>query len=220
VVGYRQCTKFGAWGTNLRIPRLFLELGSNVRQFSSRLGSHTGTVSHGAESFSYRMVTPDAGAIDTAITSTLRFGVGLPHGLYTGLEAELGGITAQSAASVEMQSGGVFGNPALSATTGMYIGALGIAGIRGTTRRATFAVEAAGGVRTERYRFASSYHDCESTSAINVSQGVVEARARAELWLNPWLTAGVSLGTSVVEHDDWLAGLYVGFHSRAFAGGR
>ncbi len=220
VVGYRQCTKFGAWSTNLRLPRLFIELGSNVRQFGSRLGSHGGTVSHGAESFSYRMVMPESGAIDTALTSTMRFGFGMPHGLYAGVEAELGGITAQRAGTVAMETPGTFGRPDLDATTGMFIGALGIAGVRGTAGRATFAVEAAGGVRTARYRFASTYHNCETTSAISVSEGVVEARARAELWMSPWLTAGVSLGTSVVDRGDWLAGAYLGFHSRAFAGGR
>ncbi|NVB82979.1 MAG: hypothetical protein HOV81_31665 [Kofleriaceae bacterium] len=219
VVGYRQCTKFGAWGTNLRLPRLFIELGTNVRQFGSRLGSHAGTVSHGAESFSYRMVMPETGGLDTAVTSAMRLGIGLPHGLYAGAEAELGGISAQGG-TVEMQAPGAFGTPQLDASTGMYIGLLGIAGLRGTAGRATFGLEAAGGVRTERYRFASTYHNCETTSVIGVSEAVVEARARAELWLNPWITAGVSLGTSVVERNDWLAGAYFGFHTRAFAGGR
>lgn len=219
VVGYRQCTKFGAWSTNLRLPRFFVELGTNVRQFGSRLGSHTGTVSHGSESFSYRMVMPEAGGLDTAVTSAMRLGIGMPHGLYAGLEGELGGISARGGA-VEMQTAGTFGLPQLDAATGMYLGALGIAGLRGTAGRATFGLEAAGGVRAERYRFASTYHNCETTSVIGVTEAVVEARARAELWLNPWVTAGVSLGTSVIERDNWLAGAYVGFHTRAFAGGR
>jgi hypothetical protein len=219
VVGYRQCTKFGAWSANLRMPRLFIELGTNVRQFGSRLGSHAGTVSHGTESFSYRMVMPESGGLDTAVTSAMRLGIGMPHGLYAGAEAELGGISARGG-TVEMQAPGVFGTPQLDASTGMYIGLLGIAGLRGSAGRATFGLEAAGGVRTERYRFASTYHNCETTSAIVVSEAVVEARARAELWLNPWITAGVSLGTSVVDRNDWLAGAYFGFHTRAFAGGR
>lgn len=218
VVGYRQCTKFGAWGTNLRMPRFFLELGTNVRQFEG-LGSHSGTVTHGVESFSYRMVMPDSDTLATAVTSTMRLGIGTRHGFYAGLEGELGGIGAQSG-SVEMQAQGSFGSPQLDAATGMYMGAFGIAGVRGSAGRATFAIEGAGGVRSERYRFASTYHLCETTDVIAVTDGVVEARARAELWLNPWVTAGVSLGTSVVHRDDWLAGAYFGFHSRAFGGGR
>lgn len=220
VVGYRQCTKFGAWSTNPRVPRIFVELGTNVRQFTSRLGSESGTVSHGTENFSYRMVMPESGAVDTAMTSVIRLGVALPHGLYAGVESELGGITAQRSGTVEMQSSGTFGTPELDAQTGMYIGTVGLAGLRGSTRRGSFALEAAGGMRTERYRFASTYHDCESTSAINVNQAVVEARARAELWVNPWLTAGAALGTSVLDRGDWLAGVYLGIHTRTFDGGR
>lgn len=55
---------------------------------------------------------------------------------------------------------------------------------------------------------------------ISQTRGIVEARARGELWLNPWITAGAIMGASVVDQGDWMAGLYVGFHSRAFAGGR
>jgi hypothetical protein len=222
VHGYRHCTKFGAWGGNLRLPKLFVELGSNMRQFASGLPQQQGQVTHGLESFSYRVVMPQSqGApIDTAMTTTLRIGVIPAHGFYTAIESELGGLTSPASASTEMMSTGTYGGPQLAQQGGVVIGAYGVAGVRGTLGRATLAVEGAGGVRSTRYHFDSTYHACESTSTIAVTRGVVEARARAEVWAGPWFTFGATVGANLAERGDWLAGLYLGLHSRAFAGGR
>ena len=225
VVGYRQCTKFGAWANNTKMPRMFFELGSNVRQYTTGLGAQSGNVEHGAESFSYRVMMPTESerARDVAVTTALRFGVGLPHHLYTGVEVELGGLVAPAAATAEMTSTGSFGAPSMSQSGGMVFGALGLAGLRGTTSRGSFAIEAAGGVRNTSYNFHSSYHLCEETTSVNDTRGVVEARARAELWLGPWFTAGATLGANVLSigsGGDWLAGIYLGLHTRAFGGSR
>ena len=67
--------------------------------------------------------------------------------------------------------------------------------------------------------FAKAGND-SNARAIVANRSVVEARARAELWVSPWLTAGVSVGSNVLEKNDWMAGLYFGIHSRAFAGTR
>ena len=37
-------------------------------------------------------------------------------------------------------------------------------------------------------------------------------------WLH--LTAGVTVGSNVLDRGDWMAGVYLGAHSRAFAGTR
>jgi hypothetical protein len=221
VVGYRKCTKFGGWGMSTRLPRVFLELGSNMRQFANSIGTREGTVHHGAESFTYKMVMPAGAPPDSAITSAIRVGVGLPHGLYAGVEGELGGIVQPAAANAEMStSAGTFGSPNIDTKTSMVVGAYAIAGIRGGTRRGSVALEGAGGVRAVNYRFNSSYHHCEEITTINVVRGVVEARARAEVWLLPWITAGATLGANVTALDDWMAGLYLGVHNRTFGGRR
>src|SRR5205823_14245173 len=49
-------------------------------------------------------------------------------------------------------------------------------------------------------------------------EGVVEARARAALWVSPWVTVGGVLGTSMIARGEWTAGLFVGGHSWAFGG--
>jgi hypothetical protein len=70
------------------------------------------------------------------------------------------------------------------------------------------------------YKFASAYHNCASETTIVANRSVVEARARAEVWVSPWLTAGVTLGSNVLDRNDWMAGAFVGVHSRAFASSR
>ncbi|HEY5944337.1 MAG TPA: hypothetical protein VIV40_02550 [Kofleriaceae bacterium] len=222
VHGFRHCTKFGAWGKNLRFPRIFIEGGSNVRNFDSGLGDQTGSVTHGLESFSYRVVMPTASTRrDVALTSSLRVGFGIPHGFYSGLEFEIGGLVAPATATAEMTTTpGTFGSPNVSQTNGLVLGFSGIGGYRANGRRGSIAVEGAGGLRSVHYNFESNYHLCETSSTIVSTHSVVEARARAELWLNPWLTAGVTVGANVLEQADWMAGFYFGAHSRAFAGGR
>jgi len=100
------------------------------------------------------------------------------------------------------------------------IDSLGIIGVRGGAGPGTLGVEFAGGLRVASYGFHSSYHDCETSGAVTALEEVAEARARGELWLGPWITAGAVIGASVIERSAWMAGVYVGVHSRAFGGGR
>lgn len=221
VLGFRHCTKFGAWAKNMRFPRLFIEGGTMVRSFGSGLGDQTGSISHGLESFSYRVVMTGAEVHrDVAVTTNLRIGFGIPHGFYGGIEGEIGGLVAPASATAEMTSTGVFGSPNVQQQNGLVLGLAAVGGFRVNGGRGSLAIEGAGGLRSVRYTFASSYHECETDTTIVDNRSVVEARARAELWLSPWLTAGVTVGSNVVDQHDWMAGIYLGAHSRAFAGGR
>ena len=222
VVGYRQCTKYGAgWALHSRAPRIFLEVGSNVRNFDGGMSSaRTGTVWHGAEQFMVRMSTPEGSAgRAAAVTSTFRVGAAIGKSMYAGIEGELGGMTS-SPATAEMSNAGVFGMPDVDAQTPMVFGGAAIVGGRVSSGRASLAIEGAGGVRDVRYRYSSSYHNCEDMTIVDVVQPVLEARARAELWVNPWLTLGAQAGANVATRGDWMTGVFLGVHSRAFAGGR
>ena len=221
VHGYRHCTRFGAWGKNMRLPRFFFEAGTSMRSFPSALAGSTGSIQHGAESFSYRVVMPTAdGQRDLAVMSNLRVGFGISRHLYSGLEIEFGGLASPASASAEMTSSGTFGSPNVEQQRGIVLGVAAIGGYRISGGRGSLAIEGAGGERSVSYHFASAYHDCETSSTITAMRTVVEARARAELWLSPWVTAGVSVGSNVLEQSDWNAGLYLGLHTRAFAGSR
>jgi hypothetical protein len=221
VHGFRHCTKFGAWGKNLVIPRFFIEAGMSVRSFASSLGGAHGSLSHGAESFTYRVTMPTTQSHhDVAMTTSLRIGFGLGRGLYGGLEGEIGGLVSPAAASPEMASTGTFGSPDVEQQGGMVLGLTGVAGYRASGRRGAIALEGAAGIRSVRYNFESSYHNCETYTTIVSNRALIEARARAEAWLSPWLTVGVTLGSNVLDRNDWMAGLFFGAHSRAFAGSR
>jgi hypothetical protein len=222
VHGFRHCTKFGTWGKNLSVPRLFIEVGTSVRNFESGIGERNGTVQHGFEQFSYRVVMPpsEGAANDVAATTNLRLGFGIGHGLYSGLEFEIGGVVAPAQAQTEMMTTGTYGAPNVTQQNALYLGFTGIGGYRVSGRRGSIALEGAGGLRSVRYHFQSNYHLCEQSTTFVSNRGVIEARARGELWLSPWLTAGVTLGTNVLDQGDWMAGLYLGAHSRAFAGTR
>lgn len=218
VVGYRQCEKYGAWGTDLGMPRVAFETGVAVRRFESLLGNRTGTVAHGAESFTYRTVASRSDPLDTAVVAILRATVSLPRGLYVALEADLGGLAQPSSASAEMMSEGVFGSPALDQHRGFVVDGLGALGVRAQTKRLGFGAELLGGLRGVTYHFQSDYHHCAAGTDIHALAPVAEARARGDLWLTPWLTAGATIGTSLLERGAWMGGLYFGLHTRSFGG--
>jgi hypothetical protein len=221
VVGFRKCKTFGTWARVMSWPRMFVELGTSVRQFGSGLGARSGSVAHGDERFAFRTVMAEPiRAEDTAVMSVMRVGVGIGRGAYTAAELELGGLTSPAAATAEMMTSGAFGSPSLQQERGFAIGGLAVTGYRTTVGPTSIAVEGAAGVRTVQYHFASAYHDCAQTTSISETRGVVEARARAETWLGPWVSVGATVGTSVLARGDWMAGAYLGFHSRAFGGGR
>lgn len=221
VIGFRHCTKFGAWATNLRRPHIIVEGGAIVRQFGSLLDHQTGSVTHGTESFAYRVIAqPRSRPLDTAVLSTLRASASLSHGLYAAVEVDLGGLTQAGRAATEMLSTGSFGSPELRQDRGFLVDSLGTIGIHGAMHAGGLGVELAGGMRAVSYSFQSNYLTCQQATSITALAPVAEARVRGELWLSPWITAGVTIGTSVIEKGTWMGGLYLGVHTRAFGGER
>ncbi|MBV8760293.1 MAG: hypothetical protein JO257_23580 [Deltaproteobacteria bacterium] len=216
IEGYRECMRFGMWANNMVLPLVFIETGSAFRRFQTLAGG-TSTVTHGDESFAFRVVGPRA-HIDSAVTWTARFGVGLPHGLYVALEGEAGGIVSPIATGASMETTGTFGSPDLAAQKAMVIGGSAVAGVWTNGEVGALGVEAVGGVRNVMTSFDSTYYDCEQSASVSETRGVLEVRARGEVWVNPWVSIGATVGSSVIEHDDWMAGIYVGMRSRAYGG--
>ena len=83
-------------------------------------------------------------------------------------------------------------------------------GMRGGLGPFSLGAEVAGGVMQSSFPKQPS----EQTDAI------FEARGRAELWLAPWFTVGGAIGASLIDRGDWMAGLYLGVHTWAYAGDR
>lgn len=190
ILGMRECTPFGTWSQSMRFPSVFLDTGMHVRSLPVMVYG-TGMAQR---------------ASALASMAELRVGVDLPLHLYAALEGELGSASAPDAG--DLSGLRTDGEMSTGSTSGMFLGGYGVLGARFGTHAGLFALEAAAGAR----------HVTGVMS--DASTGAVEARARAEVWLGPWITLGGTLGTSVVERGDWMTGVYLGLHSRAFAGGR
>jgi hypothetical protein len=121
-----------------------------------------------------------------ARTISLRFTRMFRHGFWLGGEAETG-VLAEPGSNLA--------------------GAYGVAGVRGTIgTRVALAVELATGPRWVRY--ASELDD--------VAKLIAEPRVRAEVWVYPQWTLGTAIGSTLGGGDVWMAGIYVGLHSRPY----
>jgi hypothetical protein len=218
IVGHRRCTPFGLWSTS-PIGVVILELGTAVRTSASSLGEATGHVSHDSESFAYRATGTPVGMTspppETAVLTTLRLGFAPARNLYLAGELELGGL-ARTPNRVEMMSTGTFGAPSITPTSTLVVGGTAVAGLRGDLRGLTLGAEVAGGARVTSYLYESHYLSCVTTTSIQTTSSILEARARASLWLSPFINVGASVGASVIDRGGWMAGLHLGFASRAF----
>ena len=86
-------------------------------------------------------------------------------------------------------------------------GAAGLAGLRIGTGPFAIGVELAAGGRI-----------VESALGQVDIEPVLETRVLGELWLSPWFTVGGSIGSSVIDHGDRMASMYLGFHTYSFGG--
>ena len=187
VVGYRQCTRYGAWGSNLLDPDMFVQVGMNMRHFAS----------HGPSAAARTTMPPEANrGGDDALMFDERIGYPVTRGLYLAFDFELGN----------------FDNPDSKRTNDrdFVLDGLLSLGARGGVGPFSLGAELAGGVMQSSF----PQQPNESTDAI------VEARGRAELWLAPWFTVGGAIGASLIDRGDWMAGLYLGVHTWAYAGDR
>jgi hypothetical protein len=126
----------------------------------------------------------------TAIASALRLGWGFGAHTYVAAEGELGRLET-------------------TGTTGSLLGLLGVVGVRTGLPGAQLAAELAGGSR-------GVYgHDV----MLDAKSVVIEPRVRSELWIAPRVSLAATLGTSLVERRDWMVGVSVGVHGRAYGGG-
>jgi hypothetical protein len=195
---------------------MFLEVGTAMRRFASPLDAADGTVTHGAESFRYRVIGPAQAALDTAVVAQVRAGVGLRHGLYTAVELEAGGL-ADGGSEAEMMSSGMLGTPEIRSAGVAVLGASAVLGVRTRAGVLDLGLEGAAGARTLVYQYESHYLACETTSSVTATTPTLEARGKAALWITPFISLGVTAGRSLVD-DAWLTGVNIGVSTRAFGG--
>jgi hypothetical protein len=129
---------------------------------------------------------------DTSYTIAETISIATSRVSFIGFEVEISPNAAQ--------------NPAPGARA-YAAGAQLLLGLHGGTHRFGVATELAGGIRV-----------VETDLTDNGEQGVLEARAHADLWLTPWFTIGGLAGTSLLERGDWLIGIQLGLHTYSYAG--
>ncbi len=199
------------------MPVISLELGVATRSLASPLGEQTGSVTHDAQSFSYRVVGPasrPSAPLDNAVVGQLRVGGQIGHGFYLAGEMEIGALTSSSVAA-EMTSSGDLGTPTLTSSSTTLVGGVGVLGVGGRIAGVDLGLEVAGGGRAVLYSYDSSYLACQTTTTVAAGSAVLEGRARAAVWLSPHVTLSAAVGKSALD-DGMMGGLTIGFTNHAF----
>jgi hypothetical protein len=189
VVGYRRCPSYGVWGENLLAPYVFVDLGVNSWHFTTPGGDESPSTARSVSSVSSSSASSATSAARTKsrmLTYDERVGVGMRYGLYVAFDFELGAFASQP-----------------STSSGLL--ALVSAGIEHRLGPITLGGEVTGGVL--------AYSPANSTTLD--SQRVLEGRARADVWITPWLTLSGVVGTSLIDQG-WMAGGALGFHTHAY----
>lgn len=212
VVGYRTCAPYGAWSTTARLPRVSFEIGPWSSMIDLKDLAVEGSVMHSdGTSYAYRIVGSELGGQADVVGVRSRL-LGHRGASYLGLEGGVGGVVTQAMdrrtpmADVELES-----RTAAVATGGV------VAGGRVFVGRLSVGGEVMAGVRAVSVTSTSTHGACIVDDVQWSGAPTIEVRARGELWLTPWLTAGGYLGRDALGGQT-SAGLDLGFHLRAFDG--
>ena len=201
VVGYRSCAPFGAWSTTARLPRVSVEVGVWSSMIDLGGVDVGGSVTHtDGTSYSYRVVGSELGG-DAEVVGVRTRLVAHRGGLYLGLEGGVGGVV-QGATDHQAPMGQVdlTSETGAVAVGGVVLGGRVFAGRRGVSVAST-----------------SVHGACVVEDVHWSGEPTVELRARGDLWLTPWITAGAYLGRDALGGQT-SGGLDLGFHLRAFDG--
>jgi hypothetical protein len=137
-----------------------------------------------------RTTTPPTNDMDVngaATSVSFRFTMRTPFSTYMGGEAETGRFAGVEGSNIA--------------------GGYAVAGARAPIRLGSLSAELAGGWRSLR----------DSIDGPDHSFYILEPRVRGEMWLNPQLTLGAAAGAEVGGQHAWMAGIYIGVHSHAYA---
>jgi hypothetical protein len=122
-----------------------------------------------------------------------RIGTPIAGALYTAFDFELGNF-----------------DPERTDDRGFVVDGMISLGLSGSIGAITLGGEVAGGVMRSSFPSEVDEH----------TSGLLEARARGELWVAPWVTLGAAAGTSLIDRGNWMFGIYLGVHTWAYAGAR
>ncbi len=221
VHGYRACTGFGAWrARRIGVAVELAAISSRVDLSGIEAG---GDISHSdGTGYRYRVVGEDLGGQGVAHGVALRT---LVHGrlLYAGVEASVAAVATSGAERMITDDGALLAPRVTGAST-----TLAVVGSRrfadqllgpAAPRRLSLGAELGGGVRLTAVKAESVKGSCITVDHTLHGEAVLEARARADLWLSPHLALGLWGGTDLLARTP-SAGLVLSSHLRAFDGTR
>lgn len=222
IVGRRTCGRFGSW--RRRHQAHVLEVITTTTYLDLDDLESNGTISHGAVRYSYRIVGDDLGADDgpaVAAGIAIRYVV---HGplMYVGTELGLAAVGGDESDSRIDPASGAELRPRVesAATAAAVLGARTfVSSPFGRDAPLSLSAEAVAGVRVISVVAHSSHGSCVVDDTVEHTRPMVEARARADVWLTPRLTVGAYAGGDVITHAP-TAGFVFSAHLRAFDGGR
>jgi hypothetical protein len=225
VVGYRECTDFGAW--RARRAAIAIELAAVTSYVDLSGVEASGDITHSdGSTYTYRVVGEDLGGSGFVAARGLALRT-LVHGrhLYGGLESSFSLLSTEERTFV-MQSGDreAMLSPHVIGTTNAFavVGARRFADqLVGSLAPHGISVggELAAGVRMTSIEAESQKGACITTDTTLDVSPALEARARADLWLSPNVSLGVWGGSDLVTRAP-SAGLVLSSHLRPFDGTR
>jgi len=169
---------------------MYISLGMNLRRLPRATPPPAMAASRSTNGTT---MPPAAAGSDTSYTVSEQLAIATSPFSYAGIEAELAPTFADNVAP---------------GTRTYVAGAQLLFGIHFGGRALNFAGELAGGGRFVDTAFVNTAGE----------EWTLEARARGDLWLTPWVTFGATLGTSLLDRDEWVTGIHLAVHSYSYGG--
>jgi hypothetical protein len=215
VVGYSMCRRFGSWDAGGR-PSIRVSAGTSFHRLPVSALSFRGSANHPeSTAMSYHLIgapgdeRASGGSFDLQLTTLLG------RHLYAGLEGSVGALTTTrldsptSSAPLIVEPGSLF-----------YLSGSALAGAAVSAGGFRLRGEVGVGVRAVGLTVETRHDDCVASSTSYDSAFLVRPRVAAERWMTPWVSAGASVGTNLLERGETSVGLFLAGHLRAFDGGR
>ena len=195
VVGYTRCARFAGW-----MPRAtgWLEVGAAGLRVEPGLVEPTT-----APNTAQRVVVTEPQRLGLAAFRA-RIGASFRNGLYLVSQVDL----ARAPGPVLAVDGGA----PMTAASVMSFGEATIGfGERVDVGRISLGAELAPGLRIESYLLSATHATVATQSSLAVA-----ARARADVWLGPWLTVGAQASVDLRARADVSLGVVLGLHLSAY----
>lgn len=188
VVGRRSCPEYGVWGAARESPYATITFGVNFRHLPRKAAIDQPVLQRSIST----PTTVDLGGSDLSYSLMEQVVASITDHLYAGFEVEISPTDADAVSGARL----------------LAAGSQLLVGFQGGTKFIKLGIEAAGGGRL----IVSEQSDDDD------SELVLEGRARADIWLTPWITIGGALGSSFLNRGEWMAGVYFAAHTYSFGG--